>query len=259
MNYFKTIMQISEEGLREEDKKTIKNFALSLPINRLRRVIGKSLSVKFPRDVYLKNEDGVFYCNKEVGFALTSSVTYEPKLRKHFDIKEGVFIDVGANIGKYSIMIGHKLKKGKVISIEPEKNNFKILKKNISLNKLNNVIPINAICSNKEGKQKLFLKERDRGGHSIKEDFGHGHEEIESVTIDSIVEKRKITEINLIKVDVEGAELDVLKGAEKTLTKYFPMIVFESREENDLEDIREFLSKFKYEIKKIDERNYIAK
>ncbi|MEM2614637.1 MAG: FkbM family methyltransferase, partial [Nitrososphaerota archaeon] len=51
-----------------------------------------------------------------------------------FNLEKGVFVDVGAHIGKYTIMVARKLKDGKVIAIEADPNNFKILKKNLILN-----------------------------------------------------------------------------------------------------------------------------
>jgi len=75
--------------------------------------------------------------------------------------------------------------------------------------------------------------------------------------LDNILEDLKIKKVQLIKIDVEGAEELVLKGALKTLKKSHPKIVFESRPQN-LKNIEDILKNFDYKIKKIDVQDYLA-
>lgn len=60
-----------------------------------------------------------------------------------------MFLGVGAHIGKYTITVGRKLIEGKIIAIEPEPDNFENLRKNVSLNRLNNVTALNIATSDK--------------------------------------------------------------------------------------------------------------
>jgi len=70
---------------------------------------------------------------------------FEFPLQSHFEaIKERIFVDVGANIGKYTIKVGRQMgNKGRVISVEPEPESFQVLKLNIEFNKLANVTAVN--------------------------------------------------------------------------------------------------------------------
>lgn len=68
----------------------------------------------------------------------------------------------------------------------------------------------------------------------------------------------KIKKVDLVKIDVEGAEADVLKGATKTLKKYHPKIIFEAWDEQYLKKVKEVLKPFNYKIKQIAPENYIA-
>ena len=110
---------------------------------------------------------------------------------------------------------------GKVFAFEPELKNFELLKKNISVNKYENVVCENSAVSNKNEKIKLYLSEKSIGQHRI---YSSGEISDNSVLVDSItvddyfknINKEKIT---FIKIDAEGAEFFILKGMEKLLDK----------------------------------------
>jgi len=210
------------------------------------------------RDVIIKNPVGIFFCRKNKDDIKIVNTQYENGLRSFFNLKEGVFIDIGAHIGNYTIMVAKKLeKKGGVISIEPEKNNFNILLKNIKLNKLRNIIPLNVACFSKKTILKLYLEEGIKSGsHSI---YGQGkYERVPSQTLDEIVKELKLEYVKLIKIDVEGAEAEVLKGAKKTLKKSHPKIIFEAWGEEHFNKVKKILERFDYKIKNIYSWNYLA-
>ncbi len=208
------------------------------------------------REVFIKNEDGLFYLPKKFKSVWVVSSYGEEELRDYFNIKKGIFIDVGANVGKYSIMVGNRLKNnGKVISIEPEINNFLTLKENIKLNKLNNVILENSACSEKNGLVQLYLSDYP-GQHSIYRKTKH-RIKVRSVKLDDLIKKYSLKKVNLIKIDVEGAEIDVLKGAENILKKFKPKIIFECYGEN-YPKVKALLKKYGYKIKKISKIDYFA-
>ncbi|MEM1510841.1 MAG: FkbM family methyltransferase, partial [Thermofilaceae archaeon] len=138
---------------------------------------------------------------------------------KFYNIREDdVIIDVGAHVGVFTLKASRKAKEGKVIAIEPHPQNYMLLLKNITINKLENVIPINLALSDSEGVAKLYISQFSPG-HTIKEKrIGLCREgfpnisyiEIKTKTLDQIVDELGLKEVNFIKVDVEGAELDVL-------------------------------------------------
>jgi len=146
---------------------------------------------------------------------------------KFYNIREDdVIIDVGAHVGVFTLKASRKAKEGKVIAIEPHPQNYMLLLKNITINKLENVIPINLALSDSEGVAKLYISRKSLG-HTIKEkrielsreEFSThiSYIEVETKTLDQVVNELGLSKVDFIKIDVEGAELDVLKGATKTL------------------------------------------
>lgn len=211
-------------------------------------------------DVTIKNKYGTFFCGNDLYSVLYFSSSFEPEVRKKmYGIKDGWIIDVGANGGMHTIPLAKNLESGKVISIEPEPKNFRILKKNIKLNKLKNVIPLKIACSDKDGKSYLYLDEGCMGGHTIiLEGYKQRKIEIKTARLDNLLRKLKIDKIALMKVDVEGAESLVLKGAKETIKKYHPEIVFEAQNEDCLDKVKGILEPLGYRIENIARDNYFA-
>lgn len=128
--------------------------------------------------------------------------------------------------------------KGKVIAYEPDKENFSQLQKNKEANNLNNlqVFPV-AIQNNPKIKKISFNIRRtiddegkeNRGLSSLVAlpTFVQSRVTVSASTVDAEVERLKIKKINFIKIDVEGAELMVLKGAEKSIKRFKPIIQYE--------------------------------
>ncbi len=202
-------------------------------------------------DVRIKNKIGLFYFPR--GYGVWESSIYDGNdIEAYFKIRDGVFIDVGSNIGKYTLILGNRLKDmGRVISIEPEKKNFSVLKKNVGVNKLNNIILENVALSNKNGVVELYLSE-GAGRHSIKRITGN-KTLVQGVKLDDLIKKYKITNVNLIKIDVETAEVEVLEGAMKTIEENSPKIIIEILNQDNFRKVRNILKGYKFKkISKID-------
>ena len=110
---------------------------------------------------------------------------------------------------------------GKVIAIEPEIHNFQQLKKNLELNQIKNVTPINIALSDFNGQKDFFIT-KGSGCHSFL--AASGQEIIDKVKIkvkslDTLMGELNIKRIDLLKIDAEGAELEILKGGKETLIK----------------------------------------
>jgi FkbM family methyltransferase len=154
----------------------------------------------------------------------------ENDIIEHFNPAEGnIVIDVGAHVGRYSIL-GSKLvgRSGKVIAVEPHPGNFQLLKRNLQINtsENNNVITLNCAAYCRDTPQlRLFLAGEDRGNtiYNTVMESRHSTEKfvtIPALKLDSIVQYAGIQahEINWIKIDVEGAEYEVLQGAQNILS-----------------------------------------
>ena len=153
---------------------------------------------------------------------MRDTMTEELKTLKQI-IKEGdTVIDVGANIGFYTLFFRKLVgKNGKVIAFEPEPNNFIILKKNIEVNKFENVIfynkavgsvnkKIKMILSNDIGQHKVYNKNYDNSLYDL--ESSHHSKPPKLFKIDVIMLDDYIKKANFVKLDVEGYEIEVLKG-----------------------------------------------
>ena len=140
---------------------------------------------------------------------------FETQLLKKITPKNGVVIDVGANIGYYTLYLSKLVGRGgKVYAFEPEPKNYRLLQKNLQLNDANNVVLSKKAVAEKSGKARLYLHDT-AGGHSIAREFD-SYIEIETVNLDDyLLDKR----VSLVKMDVEGAEPLVIKGMLRLLNE----------------------------------------
>ena len=172
--------------------------------------------------------DYKFYCriNRE---DLVFMTNHEDDIIEHFTPKQGdIVVDIGAHMGRYTIISSKRVgSNGKVVAIEAHPGNFEMLNRNIKLNQLTNVIPLNYAVYSKETKVKLYLPEEESGYtiyNTIMSNRAGTEDkfvEVNANTVDYLLKLNQIREeqVNWIKVDVEGAEFEVLKGATNVLSK----------------------------------------
>lgn len=128
-----------------------------------------------------------------------------------------VIIDVGAGIGWYSLLGASVLHhSGKILSVEPDPSNIRLIKESLRLNRFSNVEIISTCVSDFDGKIYLNLA-YDAGYNSIKDKAERGKILCFCTTLNSLIEKRGIDMVDLLKVDVEGAEPEVLAGAKELI------------------------------------------
>lgn len=142
-----------------------------------------------------------------------------------------VFIDIGANVGYYTLKLSTKFSNCKILAIEAEPETFKILSKNCELNNLQNTKLLNLAVAEKNGIVKLSRSKTHSGTSSIvsKQNSNEDIISINCSTLDSLLNK-SYENIDWIKIDVEGSELNVLNGAIQTL-KITKNILIELHEE----------------------------
>lgn len=134
----------------------------------------------------------------------------------------GVFIDIGSNIGLMSLFSSRAVgNEGKVYSFEPVPETFMILKKNIEMNNAKNIYAFDIALSNAGGTSIIYSNPYAGKGSSsfIKPSDQIGVKDYKVVTqsLDKFLISHHITNIRMIKIDVEGWELHVLKGAQSLL------------------------------------------
>jgi len=132
--------------------------------------------------------------------------------------KGDIVIDIGANIGYYTLMFAKLVgDTGKIYSFEPDPRNFLILEKNIRINGYNNIILEKKAVSNKLGKSTFYVNENSAGS-SIHKPNNYAANEIyvDLITLDNYFEVNSIIP-DFIKMDIEGHELNALKGMESIL------------------------------------------
>jgi len=195
----------------------------------IRRVLPKKSSrpVLLRKNITVKiisRCNSIYYCPKGTSLVFDVLPIHENgtmEFLKKYILNEGdIFIDIGAHVGLYTIpaakIVGQK---GKVIAIEPVSHEE--LRINVLLNGLKNVEIINKAVYSKCGVIGFVMKEARALSH-IDERVDS---KVEAVTLDEVVEKHRIDKIKCIKIDVEGEELEVIKGGEESLGKTNYVIV----------------------------------
>lgn len=145
------------------------------------------------------------------------------------ELKDGMtVVDIGSNIGYYAILESKIVgKRGKVIAIEPIKRNFQCLLKNMEINHLSNVTAINVAFSNKKGMLRMGNGNCSNKSHVLGDESQTmlNVEEVPAVRGDELL--KSITNIDLLRLDVEGYEDLILEGCYETIQKFSPDILVE--------------------------------
>lgn len=171
---------------------------------------------------------------------------YEPHITMFLEknlSKGSTFFDIGANVGYYSILASKLVGKGgHVFAFEPEAKNFESLKNNILLNNCKNITPFKKAIANQSGKSKLHIHPSNEGGHSIEQLEGSlDYQQVETISFDAFQKELFVDNASsvVIKIDVEGFELEVLKGMKSNLIRNdAPTIVCEvSRHTKEVFDL----------------------
>jgi len=181
-----------------------------------------------------------FYCPRGYDFNIFLNPffhEYDITLFVYSILQEGdVFIDVGAHGGLYTILASKKVgSRGQVISVEPNPENLKFLELNLKLNKLNNVRIIPKAAGEQKQKIVLFYRSEDTALTStLRSTKSSKCIEVETTTLDHITEEFDF--VKMIKIDTEGYDMKVLKGAKRTLPKTHYLVV-----EQNTRDVIEYL------------------
>ena len=165
----------------------------------------------------------------------------------HKLFKEGdVVIDGGANQGVFSLSFKSKIKEaGQIICVEPFNYAVKKIKKNFLLNNFKNFLIYKNVLSDKISYYKIYYSDGITDASIINRNSDN-YKMVKSITIDHIVKKNKLKKLDFIKLDIEGAEYLALKGANKSILKFKPIIYLEINNLNNFKNINSFLNKINY-------------
>src|ERR687898_357701 len=189
-------------------------------------------------EIHVPNHNYRIHCpfNKEDFIIMTK---HEEEIIRQFRPKEGdTVVDIGAHMGRYTITSSKSVgASGRVIAVEAHPYNFRILQHNIRLNKLKNVNALNWAVYSKKDRLKLYLPDEDLGytmHHSLmtnylaskySKEIERRYLEVEADTLDNLLKSRGINRVDWIKIDVEGAEYEVLRGAKEILSTNKPISI----------------------------------
>jgi FkbM family methyltransferase len=172
-------------------------------------------------------------------------------------VKKGdVVLDIGANIGYYSLLASGRIgPEGKVYAFEPVPSTFDMLKRNITINQMENIIPVNVAVSDFFGTIAIYpASSQNSGMSSIIPHSDQCDEviEVNTLRIDQYVLDQGVKRVDVVKIDVEGAEMMVLKGMHQVLELYAPVVCIElinSRLEeagSSVEEVYNFFADLRY-------------
>jgi FkbM family methyltransferase len=154
--------------------------------------------------------------------------------------QEKTFIDVGANQGEFTLFAAKRLRKGRVIAFEPTSSMYERLTKNVTLNGFRNVDLVKKALSDKPGQLPIYTSKGKFHDDTVNAGLpslyrtGTNSDYLETIdvtTLDVYVRLARPERIDVIKIDIEGAELSMLQGAAETIASFRPILIIEvSRE-----------------------------
>ncbi len=168
-----------------------------------------------------------------------------------------LIFDIGANIGAFCVKTSEDKSQSHIIAIEPSPYNFTFLKQNLTQNRIRNVLPLRLALSNMNGYLEFFIDKANNAASSIFKHNKNMHKlQVKSITLDSLIKLYKLDTLNrkvFIKMDVEGAELNILKGSIKLLKNNNVTILMETHPNIlDPSKIKKFLELYNFHVKMLD-------
>jgi FkbM family methyltransferase len=187
--------------------------------------------------LYSAGDDGIadllYYAPAEYGEYLDLKVFLDLARRAT------TILDIGAHTGLYSILAAKACPTGRVLAFEPYAVNADRLRQNLALNRVMNVDVLEVVVGAQDGRTAFAVPEHPRicDVASADLDFTQRHYRrwlsYKSVTLpmrstDAVVSESRFPRVDLLKVDVENHELEVLRGAARTIARFRPVILVES-------------------------------
>jgi len=225
--------------------------------------------------LYSKNEKGViielrtgpkFYVSDNI-FDIYTLLEIFAKMNQHDYLKftslpkNPIVIDLGANIGAFSIVVVKKYPHSKIYCFEPDKRNFKKLIKNLEVNNIKNCDVFENAVGKVNGRVLLYSEEEKEFGTAGSSLFKTNAQSIQvsCITLDKIFLNNKIEMCDFLKIDVEGSEYDILFNASRETLQKIKSMSIEYHEINDhkIEELVMFLNKYGFKTSAIKSKKNI--
>jgi FkbM family methyltransferase len=261
---------------------------INLPLTRIKifiaRILYRLVHLICPEDKRTIMRDGIKY-EVDLSEGIDLSIFLFGNFQKHvFQSKylsipqDGIIFDVGANCGVMSLQFAKLVPLGKVYSFEPTHYAYSKLLRNLELNPnlAEHIVAVQTFISSSTSKKpdiKAYASWKVAGSTESDKHRIHGGqtkstEGVQSVSLDDFYAKNSIKKLDFIKIDTDGHEFEVLKGAGKVIRKFKPFIIFEigiyimDEREVSFDDYLEFFDALNYSLvnskslRKIDASNY---
>jgi len=178
--------------------------------------------------------------------------TYEPKNVEAIQktVRENdVAYDVGAHVGYFAVLMGDLVgSAGKVIAFEPRGLNLGYLQKHVATNNCHNIQIVSKALGDHSGHAKLETRTGTGTGYVS----DTGDEDIEITSIDELVESGALPPPTFLKIDVEGGEMAVLRGAQKVIESQRPRMILATHGDAIDAECRALLREWNYDMQDID-------
>lgn len=192
-------------------------------------------------------------------------------------VKEGMtVIDIGAHIGLTSVIISKYLNgTGRIYAFEPTPSTFTVLQDTVRINKLQNIIePVRAALFRESGTTFFYISNNSADNsnslvNNNRQDRRESKVEVTLFSMDDFAKQHKLKSVDFIKIDAEGAELQVLKGMKETISLHTPFIILSlhpysiKNGGDSLDEIWDFVKSYGYHIeldgKEMEKQDFVSK
>lgn len=158
-----------------------------------------------------------------------------------------VFLDVGSFVGWHAIRAARIVgPSGRVIALEPDSTNRSQLETNLSLNGVANCTILSRAAWSRTGEEVGWYTRKSPDCCKI--DLAESSQTVQTTTIDELVRQMQLDRLNWIKMDIEGGEIEALKGAEMSLRRYRPSLFVEVHD--TVAGVKDVLARYNYSIER---------
>lgn len=163
--------------------------------------------------------------------------------------KSPLIVEIGANTGLCTLRFKECFPDSRIICFEPYPPNFEALLETIDANCLNGVVPINKAVGGEIGLIKLFIHPTNVGGHSIVDGDLKDFVEVESTTVDALLSENGVESCDIMKMDCEGAELQILRSFTRETARKVKSIIYEPTHGSySVQELNGFLENLGYSV-----------